>query len=1285
MWLIRASGRIAPSSYSRVKIHANLSKISRYRSFSVAPCRATTRLGTKDLVLETGKVAMLANSSVMGSYGETVVLTTVVADRGAPDVTGFLPLTVDYRVKAHASGKIPRSRDRRDGAATDSEVLTSRAIDRVLRPLFPSSYVYNTQIVSTLHASDGVSDPVTAAINSASAALMLSDIPWNGPAGCVRVGRVNGEFVLGPDVSDLSAAGSLDLLYAATETRTLMVELNGNEISEKDTLEAMRFAHKVIRALLRAQRGLVESAGKEIKMSEEATEDMLAKAHEVCYDKAYAAFTNSDLSKEARGRAEGALIGTGSNLLAQEYSTVPEWLRATAIDKVMRTAMRDAVLATGVRCDGRGVKDIRPLSAEVDMLPIVHGSSVFTRGQTQALCTVTLGPNLTAGTARYIGSTKLQERQEREAMGPSVHLHYDFPPYCVNEIGRIAGVNRRMVGHGNLAEKAILAVMPNKKVFPYMTRITTEVTMSNGSSSMASACGASLALMDAGVPIRAPVAGISVGMVSRPGADSGPGSSSVGEYALLTDILGTEDHFGDMDFKVAGTKKGITAIQLDVKLEGGVPLEILEEAVYRAKEGRERILEVMDDCLSTPRAHLKRTAPLIEVVHFKKERLLDIKGIGGETLRGIEEKYDVNIDLTVEGQASVFSEDPEQAKEVKRILQELSGEVMVGDTFEGTVTSVKDFGVHVEVLRGRQGVLHMSEVSHHLGSKTMEELFKVGQIVQVKCTDVDAIRGIVKFSRKVLLARDERDELLDGNRINEEKRREKKRQRQPEQQISKEDHALSADAEIDEITEHIPTEQHVHETETILASSTTHAHKEAKVVHTIKAGGSRVRARVSKISSQKRASSADSRRDQLKVTRRTQRRPRSEIREMKKALFQKNNVHEDGLPSEESESIPAEVEPSTGTEVLVSSKQEDSGAINSRKLQRAQQQKKMEADHRAREGNWIKAQQQEKMRALHRAREGSSAGGGGGGAQNTMSMHMHAVDKKKQNTSLFVEALAQFAEVGVSVDDQLIKAVNGAGGREINGKSHKKMNGYGYEVDEMSPNLQSFLDSTKAGSDNLSAEFDALFQGEEELSATETFLEEHSLKERLPEEHIETFYEDRAVVAESFSEEHSSTESSPEEHSFAMESSSEEHSFTESSSEGNSFATESLPEERSSEGSFFAEQPSTELSQAQSGQEAVEHSKSAEIPQQDVFEKLTHVQVHSAQTPTHTTTNANIIDEKEVGKAHVDENRVFELSKLTKVELKARVKALQLPVSGNKSDLIARLVAYEDKQNAEAS
>ncbi|CAM9293940.1 unnamed protein product [Chrysoparadoxa australica] len=724
------------------------------------------------LELSTGYVAALADGAVIARQGGTTVLTSAVANWNAADETGFLPLTVDYREKAHAAGRIPNTRDRRDGMATEEEILVSRAIDRVIRPLFPKGMVYETQIVSTVQSLEDGADPVVLAINGASAALCASSIPWDGPVGCVRVGKIKGRLVVNPPPKLLEhkGKGTLDLLYAGNADRSLMIEMGGGPTTEAELTQALKLAQSCVRDAIQAQSDLAQHSGdsKCLHHLHAPSQEMVQLAFDVGYVEALLCFSNATLGKAERGKEEGRVMASIKKELCHGFPDASGAMLAIAADDVMREAMRDAIMSTEIRCDGRAITDVRSLDASLEVAPMAHGSALFTRGQTQALVTTTLGPPFEAGVDRFVGTTR-KELLQQQAEASSLILHYEFPPYSVNEVGRIGGINRRGIGHGNLAEKALRSVMPPRSAFPYTVRVNSEVTMSNGSSSMATACGASLALMDAGVPLASHVAGISIGLISggeceqdkEEGMDgarttgttgtTGTGAG-IGQYRLLTDILGTEDHYGDMDLKIAGTDKGITAMQLDVKLQGGVPLEVIVSALERAKVAHSEVLAVLTAKLPRPRLNTKSHAPGVKVVKFSPpNKKKDIIGPGRETLTALEEQYNVKVDLSVDGMAYVYSRDSNDAARAAKEIRDLVVDIEVGDVLEATVTSIKDFGCILEVLRGREGLLHMSEMRHELLGAEPRDLVTVGQTIEVKCIDVDPRRGLFKFSRKALM------------------------------------------------------------------------------------------------------------------------------------------------------------------------------------------------------------------------------------------------------------------------------------------------------------------------------------------------------------------------------------------------------------------------------------------------------------------------------------------------------------------------------------------------------
>eukprot|EP00752_Nemacystus_decipiens_P016799 g15035.t1 len=744
--------------------------VGRQRSKTTQASSASVAETANGITFETGKIAQLADGFVVAREGGTVVMVSAVSNRKEMDESGFLPLSVAYREKAHALGKIPRTPNRREGRETDEEVLVARAVDRVLRPLFPPGYCFDTQVVATVQALEVGGDPVVVAINAASAALCVSNIPWDGPAGCVRIGRVDGELVVNPPPDTFSptgwdGGGGFDLLYAANEHRALMIEMGGGPASESLIDSALELAHKHVAPLIEAQRALQQKAGKE-KILPRAdavpSEDMIAEAMRVGLPRARELFAGAtedsdsgsdsgsviggdnmdeddSISKAERGKAEGAVLWLVRSALASSFPDTPPAARASAAESVLKRAMRAAIVEEGRRPDGRGIGETRDLTGEVDVLPTVHGSGMFTRGETQTLATVTLGPALEAVPQRFLG--KAQEAPE--ILDARLYLHYEFPPYSVNETGRVGVVNRRMVGHGNLAERAVLSVMPETEAFPYTTRVSAEVTMSNGSSSMATASATSLALMDAGVPVSAPVGGISVGLMTT---DAPAGGEDIGEYSILMDIQGTEDHYGDMDFKVAGTAEGITAIQLDVKLRGGVPLAVLSEALKVAKSGRAQVLRAMEQAISAPNEALKERAPRCEVVRFEADRKKDLVGYQGQTLKGIEENFGVALDLSTEGRAVVFADNAESVAGAVKLVRELVHEIEEGDVFKGTVKTVHEYGCLVELLRNQQGLLHVSNMTAKLPAPPARDMVNVGDTVDVRVVEVDRLRGLIKLA-----------------------------------------------------------------------------------------------------------------------------------------------------------------------------------------------------------------------------------------------------------------------------------------------------------------------------------------------------------------------------------------------------------------------------------------------------------------------------------------------------------------------------------------------------------
>lgn len=697
----------------------------------------TLEIGASPVTIETGKLARLADGAVTVRSGDTIILVTAVSATSVKEGQDFFPLTVDYREKAAAVGRIPGGYFKREGRPSEKEILTCRMTDRPLRPLFPKGYLYDTQIIGTLLSADGEIDPDILFINGASAALAVSDIPFGGPIGAVRVGRVNGQLVVNPTHGQM-ASSDLDLVYAGTETEVIMIEGEAGELPEQEFVAALRFAQEHVARLVAAQRELAAKAG---KAKREAVlfvvpDALLEIAYQVAGDRIEAAIYTP--SKVARQKAVGALQEEVSAAILAQYPEATKFEISQAFDYLQKKAFRVSILDKGTRCDGRDTATIRPLSAEVGLLPRSHGSALFQRGETQALCLTTLAP---ADEAQDLDGYTGGETSKRFI------LHYNFPPFSVGETGRTGGMNRREIGHGALAERSILAVVPPESEFPYAIRVSSEVMESNGSTSMASVCAGVLALMDAGVPLRKPVAGISCGLVTE------WNDQTMTRHTLLTDIIGSEDHFGDMDFKLCGTDTGVTGFQLDLKLPG-IPLDLMEEAVYRTRDARFKVLEVMRSALGEPRKQLSPYAPRIETIKINPEKIGLIIGPGGKTIKGIVAETGAEINIEDDGSVHIYSSNGEALERAKQIIQGMTKEITVGETYQGTVVSTKEFGAFVEVLPGKDGLCHISELADFRVNRT-EDVVKVGDAVWVKCIGVDD-KGRVKLSRKAAMK--ERDE-----------------------------------------------------------------------------------------------------------------------------------------------------------------------------------------------------------------------------------------------------------------------------------------------------------------------------------------------------------------------------------------------------------------------------------------------------------------------------------------------------------------------------------------------
>ena len=694
--------------------------------------KVTAQIGAHSISIETGKIAKLADGSVIVSCGETIVLASAVSATTIKEGQDFFPLTVDYREKAAAAGKFPGGYFKREGRPTEKETLTSRMTDRPLRPLFPQGYFYDTQVISILLSADGENDPDILSMNGASAALTVSDIPFKGPIGAVRIGRVNGEFVANPTHTD-RLQSDLDLIYVGTENDVIMIEGAANELPEAEFLKALEFAHGHAREMIRAQKELAAQVGKPKREMPllNVKPELLEIAYQVAGDRIEGALYTQ--GKVARSKAVHALREEVKAAMLQKYPEADDFAISQAFDYVQKKAFRVSVLEKQKRMDGRGYQDLRQISCEVGVLPRAHGSAIFQRGETQALALATLAP--------------IEEAQMIDAYGGGEQskrflLHYNFPPFSVGETGRFGGASRREIGHGALAERSLEPVVPSENDFRYAIRISSEVMESNGSTSMASVCGGMLALMDAGVPVKDVVAGISVGLVTEYDNDQ------LKRYELLTDIIGSEDHFGDMDFKLCGTAKGVTGYQLDLKLPG-ISLKILSEAIQRAKEARSKILEIMRGAIDTPRAELSKYAPRIETIKINPEKIGALIGPGGKTIKGIVAETGAEINIEDDGSVHIYATSGESMARAKEIIGGMTREIEIGATYQGRVVSTKEFGAFVEVFPGKDGLVHISELADFRVKRT-EDVAKVGDVIWVKCIGIDD-KGRVKLSRKAAL------------------------------------------------------------------------------------------------------------------------------------------------------------------------------------------------------------------------------------------------------------------------------------------------------------------------------------------------------------------------------------------------------------------------------------------------------------------------------------------------------------------------------------------------------
>jgi polyribonucleotide nucleotidyltransferase len=691
------------------------------------PTSITKKIGQHDITIETGKLAKQADGAVTVRSGDTIVFVSAVA-AAKPTDKDFFPLTVEYKEKAAAVGKFPGGYFKREGRPTEKEILTCRMIDRPLRPLFPKGFMNEVQVISILMSADGVIDPDILAINGASAALMVSDIPWDGPIGAVRVGSVQGQLVVNPTHSELLDS-VLDLVYVGTQDEILMIEGSANEMTEEDFFKAMEFAHIHVREMIALQRELAQQGGKKKRTPtlKLPREQILEEARQIVGERIAPVLLTP--GKLARERQITALREEVVATLTPKYPDITPFEIGQAFEYLEKRAVRDNIINNGKRSDGRGLDQVRPIMGEVGLLPRSHGSALFQRGETQTVVLATLGsPEDMQDIENYGGGDTSK----------SFILHYNFPPYSVNETGRFGSPGRREIGHGALAERSLEPMIPHGPEFPYTIRLSSEIMESNGSTSMASVCGGTLALLDAGVPMKSPVAGISVGLVKE-GA----------KEALLTDILGQEDHFGDMDFKVCGTRQGITGFQLDLKL-AGLSFDLMKKALEKLKVARLQILDVMAQVIDQPRSELSPHAPKIRVIKINPDKIGAVIGPGGKMIRKIQEETGVEISIEDSGEVKIYSSSQEAIDRAYQIVEGIVGEIEVGKTYRGRVVNIKEFGCFVEALPGKDGMVHISELANMRVNK-VEDICKIGDEMWVKCIGIDE-KGRVRLSRKAAMA-----------------------------------------------------------------------------------------------------------------------------------------------------------------------------------------------------------------------------------------------------------------------------------------------------------------------------------------------------------------------------------------------------------------------------------------------------------------------------------------------------------------------------------------------------
>ena len=690
-------------------------------------------VGTNPITIETGKMARLADGAVVVRSGDTVVLVTVVSATKVKEGQTFFPLSVEYKEKAAAAGMFPGGYFKREGRPTEKEILTCRMTDRPLRPMFPKGYFYDTQVITLLLSADGENEPDILSINGASAACVVSDLPFAEPVGAVRVGRIDGQFVINPTNSQREHS-QLDLVFAGTKDQVIMIEGSANELPEEDFIAALRVAQENVKVICEKQEELRAVCGKEQRAYELclAKPELLEIGYEIAGDRIEEAIYAP--SKVERQKKVGVLRDEVEAAIKERHPEATDFDVEQVFEYIQKKAFRISIMEKDKRADGRALKQLRPLTAEVNVLPpVVHGSAMFARGETMSLCLATLAP--------------MEERQYMDNYTGSVNekrfiLHYNFPPFSVGDTGRFGGQNRREIGHGALAERSIAPVVPGEQEFPYAIRVSSEIMESNGSTSMASVCAGTMSLLAAGVPLKRPVAGISVGLVTEQNDQH-----EITSYKTLLDIIGSEDFYGDMDFKLCGTSEGVTGYQLDLKLPG-IPLSILEEAIHVAKAGRTDVLKVMNEAIAAP-AQMSPNAPRIETTKIPADRIGELIGPGGKNIKAIQAESGADINIEEDGTVHIYAAKQEGLDRALELVTRMFKTIEIGELYTGKIVSTTTFGAFMEVLPGKDGLIHISELAEGRTAKT-EDVVSVGDVVTAKCIGIDD-KGRVKMSIRAAL------------------------------------------------------------------------------------------------------------------------------------------------------------------------------------------------------------------------------------------------------------------------------------------------------------------------------------------------------------------------------------------------------------------------------------------------------------------------------------------------------------------------------------------------------